>query len=333
MDGLNAGAQWAFDRLASLDPGLACWHGPAVVTAMRRHFIALGLSEPDWVQVVGSPAEARELTMRHRRCPDSYWDATRRRARAELDGIDAVSKSGFDAGIDRVFGHPLTEALVQVLGGWEANVDRCHRNSVIFEVAVAVGARGAVLSADLIWTWDQAQMAFEHGLGWFTLVEDGLILLPRPTLVMPGDWLHRTDGPAVQWPDGTGQYYVEGVEFGPDEHRRLVGRSMTAAEALAFPTAEQELLAIAAAPSDDVLALLHAVHVDTGIKGTRLYRISGHFDRDRDDYCITMIDPSTGRTYLEWVDPEIGQLRDAELCQAHLFGIDIRDWLSLQSEA
>jgi hypothetical protein len=46
-----------------------------------------------------------------------------------------------------------------------------------------------------------------------------------------------------------------------------------------------------------------------------------------------MTDPSTGRCYLEWIEPEVGEQQDAELCQAHLFDIDLADWLSLTAEA
>jgi hypothetical protein len=333
VEKLNAGARWAFDRFASVDPTQPCWDGPAVVTAMRRHLIALSMSEPDWVVMAGSPGEERELVRRHRWCTDRYLDASRLRVKAELDWVDSVTKRRFDAGVDQVFSHFLTETLVEVRGGWDQVISRGNGKPAFLEVAVAVGARGALLSGDFIWAWDQAQVAFEAGLGWFTLVEDGLIVLPRPKLVTPRGRLHRTDGPAVTWSDGTEQYYFEGVEFERKTHRRLVQRNMTAAEALALPDPRQELLAMTAAPSDDVLALLKAVHLDTGAKGTRLYRVDGHFERSRTDYCVTMTDPSTGRSYLEWVDPEIGQQHDAELCQAHMVGIELDDWLSLTLEA
>jgi hypothetical protein len=38
------------------------------------------------------------------------------------------------------------------------------------------------------------------------------------------------------------------------------------------------------------------------------------------------------RDFIEWVDPQIGRLRDAELCQAQTFGISLDDWLSIEQE-
>lgn len=35
------------------------------------------------------------------------------------------------------------------------------------------------------------------------------------------------------------------------------------------------------------------------------------------------------REFIEWVDPQIGRQRDAELCQAGAFGITLHEWLSI----
>ncbi len=71
-----------------------------------------------------------------------------------------------------MFDHPLTDALATAHGDRVADPLQRSMLSLIVEVAVAVGARAAVLPAEVIWIWDQAQLAFEHGLGWFTFVDD-----------------------------------------------------------------------------------------------------------------------------------------------------------------
>jgi hypothetical protein len=51
------------------------------------------------------------------------------------------------------------------------------------------------------------------------------------------------------------------------------------------------------------------------------------------DYFIHMRDAShPERRFIEWVDPQIGRQRNAELCQAHAFGISLDDWLSIEHE-
>jgi hypothetical protein len=51
------------------------------------------------------------------------------------------------------------------------------------------------------------------------------------------------------------------------------------------------------------------------------------------DYFIHMRDAShPEREFIEWVDPRIGRQRNAELCQAHAFGISLDEWLSIEQE-
>jgi hypothetical protein len=81
--------------------------------------------------------------------------------------------------------------------------------------------------------------------------------------------------------------------------------------------------------------------LDRGARGTPLYRLAlpprSARDRKRGyrdyDYFIHMRDAShPERQFVEWVDPQLGRQRDAELCQAHAFGISLDDWLSIDQE-
>ncbi|MGA5541371.1 hypothetical protein ACPCIR_05915 [Mycobacterium sp. NPDC051198] len=306
-----------------------------MTAAILRYVSGNGAPEPDWIAVATSPEDAEALRQPAGTSSNiDFIDQARVRFRAEHDALNAAARRAFVDQIDTVVDRPLCNALTTTAG------ERDHRYlfdallSAHLDVAAAIGARAADMSPELLWVWDQILIAFENGLGWYSFVDDGgLILLPQPAMTLPQDRLHSVDGPAVVWPDGSSSYFLDGIYVDSDLHHRLVHRTITAQEALALGDPEQELLAIAAAPPDEVLALLNAVHIDTGLKGTRLYRIDEYFAPDRIDHCITMTDPSTSRSYLEWVDPEIAAVGDAELCQAHLFGIDLRDWLALQREA
>jgi len=51
------------------------------------------------------------------------------------------------------------------------------------------------------------------------------------------------------------------------------------------------------------------------------------------EYCMVMQDASTDRVFLEWVAPEIGKQKDADLAQASAWGIPKEDYLLMEQEA
>ncbi|ABM16706.1 hypothetical protein [Mycolicibacterium vanbaalenii] len=328
---MNSDARWALERFEAVAAVQPAWNEQNAAQALRRHLVALGFALPAQLKVVGTPSEARCLAARG----DSvkpYRAACSSNIRSELGHFDCA-RAVFVEAIDHVIALPIVDATVAVCGGWDQFRLGADLNHVVLEAAVGVAARAAALSPELVWVWDQLMIAFEHGLGWFTVVDDTLIMVPMPTMVMPEGRLHCTDGPAVRWSDGSKMHFYEGVEFVPALLSRILTRTISAAEALALDNPHQQLLAMSAVPPADLLSELDAVCVDVGVKGTKLYRVEDHFLPDRTDYCITMTDPSTGRCYLEWVDPALGARHDAELCHAHLFGIDLSDWLALRLEA
>lgn len=81
--------------------------------------------------------------------------------------------------------------------------------------------------------------------------------------------------------------------------------------------------------------------LDRGVRGTTLYRLPLPSriarDRRRDygefEYFIHTRDAShPEREFIEWVDPRIGRQRNAELCQAHAFGISFDGCLAIEQE-
>ncbi len=47
---------------------------------------------------------------------------------------------------------------------------------------------------------------------------------------------------------------------------------------------------------------------------------------------VLLIQDIAEREFIEWVDPEIGRLCNAELCQARAFGISLGDWLAVEQQ-
>ena len=328
-----AGARWAVERMNSVSAAHPRWDEDAVVVAVRRYFTGLGIAPPEWIHVAESPDQARAMRRPHGNVDnDRYVARVKQRFDAERDLLGAPARAAITEQLDLLADNALYIALASAVRDQPWPTDDLLGAHT--DVAGAICARAADMSPELLWVWDQILIAFENGLGWYSFVDNGgLILLPQPAMVIPDQRLHRIDGPAVIWPDGSGDFFLDGVALDAGLHHRIVHRSMTAENALAVSDPDQRLLAIGAAPADDVLTLLRAQHIDTGLKGTRLYRVRDHFEPEREDFCITMVDPSTGRTYLEWVDPEIAEHGDAELCQARLFGVHLDDWLALRVEA
>ena len=73
--------------------------------------------------------------------------------------------------------------------------------------------------------------------------------------------------------------------------------------------------------------------INTGKFGTKLYEVPNFMGRGATEYCMVMEDGSTDRVFLEWTPPEIGQQRNADLCQAHAFDIPLEDYYLLEQEA
>ena len=184
--------------------------------------------------------------------------------------------------------------------------------------------------------------AYEGGLGWLIPASRDLLIVPRPTMRCTDDGvLHDDDGRrAVEWSDGRGAYYLDGTWF--DEHLYLdiVGGTLTLDGVAALRNADQRSIALRYARFEKLIAG-RARLLDVGAKGTRLYRLSlpARIAADRPrgygqfDYFIHMRDAShPEREFVEWVDPIIGRMANAELCQAQAFGIPLDVWLSVGQE-
>ena len=109
--------------------------------------------------------------------------------------------------------------------------------------------------------------------------------------------------------------------------------TLTAQEAMQIRNSEQRMVAIRYLRPDRLLKQLNAKLIHTGIKRTKLYEVPNFMDTGEAEYCMFMVDGSTPREFVEWVPPEIGKQADADLAQAHAWGLPKEDYLTLEQEA
>lgn len=183
------------------------------------------------------------------------------------------------------------------------------------------------------------------GLGWLLAANGELLIVPRPAVRLAegsSTLLHDDTGElAVRWPDGTGDHYLQGAWFPPNLYRRVIAHELSLAQVAALSNADQRSVALTYLTFQRLVGQSGALLIDRGVKGTRLYRLRlpAAIARDRPsgygefDYFIHMNDAShPEREFIEWVDPTIGRRGNAELCQAHAFGITLEQWLAVSAE-
>lgn len=183
------------------------------------------------------------------------------------------------------------------------------------------------------------------GVGWVLPTGGELLLVPMPavrTAEGRPDVLHDDTGrPAVEWWDGTGSHYLQGAEFTRVAYLKVIRSELLIQEIAQLENADQRSVAVTYMSFERLVVDSDAELLDVGVRGTRLYRLPLPFRIRADrvqgygafDYFIHMRDAShPEREFVEWVSPDVGRRRNAELCQAHAFGITLEQWLSVDLE-
>lgn len=187
--------------------------------------------------------------------------------------------------------------------------------------------------------------AYRLGLGWLLPANREVLLVPRARLSTAegrSDLLHDDTGrPAAEWADGSGYHFLQGAQFSAALYAAVVGGELSLWQIAELPDADQRSIALTYLSFENLLSKASARLVDRGRRGTTLYRIRLPTriaeDRPRGhglfDYFIHMRDAShPEREFVEWVDPAVGRVGDAEFCQAHAFRITLDEWLSIEQE-
>lgn len=139
--------------------------------------------------------------------------------------------------------------------------------------------------------------------------------------------LHSDQEAAIEWSDGWKLYAIRGVIFDHATWKKIVDQEFEIADLVGIENADQRAAAMSMMRPELILEKEKAVKINTGTKGTDLYRVPDFMDTGNEEFCLVMTCPSTGRQFLEWTPPEVGRKGDADLCQAHALGMSLEDYL------
>ncbi len=166
-----------------------------------------------------------------------------------------------------------------------------------------------------------------------------LICLDRVAIVYPppqsihrdaSNRLHCDQEAAAAWADGYCQYWLKGVAFEELEWRKIISEKYTLDDLAREDNAERRSVALSMLKPSLLLEHVGAIHVDTGEKGTELYCVPDFQGSRETEFCMLMTCPSTGRQYLEWVEPAIGKQHNADLAQASAWRDDQGETLTVE---
>ena len=149
----------------------------------------------------------------------------------------------------------------------------------------------------------------------FCIVSD----FPKTLLVDEQNRPHCDSGPSHEWRDGFKIFHLHGVRFDEEMHRKLTTGDFTLEELHDNNnlTADQRAEALFWLPPEKLLEQVKAKLIHTGIKGTKLYKVPKILDA-KNQYCMLMEHPTIpGRMFIEWVDPKVGKLKNADLAQCY----------------
>lgn len=305
----------------------------AAVTALVERFCrARGIADATRLRVVPNLHAAFDVLAL--KGPDARWKTIASRACVAGDFPESPGHQSADMKAERMaYAHALREYARVTRSGWFApSPSWCLRHVVVS------AAHWARFSRSL-------RSGHGLGLGWIVPANKDLLIVPRPALRTLEDSsavLHDDSGRmAVQWADGTGYYFLRGTPFGEELYSRIINGRLSLEQVASLGNADHRSIALSYMSFEQLVTNSQARLLDVGAKGTALYRLAlpDRIARDRVrgyggyDYFIHMRDAShPDREFIEWVDPRIGVRGDAELCQAHAFGITLQQWLSVEQE-
>ena len=167
------------------------------------------------------------------------------------------------------------------------------------------------------------------------LLSDVAYVLVAPTIRREDGRLHNDQRPAVEWENGTGQYYLDGVNFPKDLWSKVVSKEMSLSEIMQIEISDQRTVALKYNPQAIIKEKAKLIHKDD--RTNELYLVENseintltNFPRM---YFVKMTCP-TGRVFIEGVPPEIAeQTLNATDCQAWLCGLVKSDYQSMVMES
>ncbi len=302
----------------------------AVIAIVERFCRRRSVAEGTSFTVVPSFTEAVRIALL--KGPDNRWK--RINARCDAADIPATALEHNPVTADRT----VYEFLLRHEHSAKTLGPRTTRAPWFLSYIVVSAAHWARFS-------DALRQAPAHGLGWLIPAHREVLIVPAPEMRFaegrPGVLHDDTGRHALEWADRTGYYSLHGTEFGKSLYNNTLTGTLSVDQIALLADADQRSIALSYLTFERLISGADTLLLDTGIKGTALYRLRlpARIARDRPagygqhDYFIHMRDAShPEREFIEWVDPNVGEKRNAELCQAHAFGITLEDWLSIEQQ-
>jgi hypothetical protein len=158
-----------------------------------------------------------------------------------------------------------------------------------------------------------------------------------PTIRTTDDFtIHNDQGMAIEWNDGTGYYYLDGVKLEKNLYDKIISKEMTLSEIMKIEISDQRTVALKYNP--EAIIKEKAVLVDKDDRNNELYLVENSEINKLTEfpkmYFLKMLCP-TGRVFIEGVNPEIVKElgEDANALQAYALGLTKSEYYQLELES
>ena len=311
MSEIDTFTRHMIDRLRSVSRKQPVWDMPRVARSLRAHFraiqiprrpiqfvsdavegyaIARSTAHPAASSVAEFAAETLTASGAERPARSIVWEAIRTAAWSAADGAAAFAARSEVARVLRAPGLQVGREVVAWSQPWFAVPlnNRTNHHCAI---------------------WAPFLDAYEAGLWIYWFMKDRILAVMRPALHIAEGRLHRADGPAVSWPNGTAFWFWRGVRV-PQQVVQAPAETLTPKQILREPNAEVRRVMIERVGLDRLLSTAHAECIDTDESGhRRLYRLRLGLHEPLS--AVRVRCPSTGQIYFLRVPPTMGTCRQA----------------------
>jgi len=266
---------------------------------------------------------------------DSVWDSVSASVGASVrDSVgDSVRDSIWDsvrasvrAGVRDSIWDSVRASIMAGVGGW-------HWSDVLAFADVFVDTK--ILSKEKVLELDEYKKLLEtQRLA--VLLPDIAHVLVAPTIRRNEDGqLHSDQKPAVEWEDGTGLYYLDGVVLPKDIWQNIISQTMSFSEIMAIEISDQRTVALKYNPQAIIKENATLIHKDN--RNNELYLIENQeinkITEHPKMYFVKMLCP-TGRIFVEGIEPKFAEANpNATDCQAELCGLTKSEYASMSLES
>lgn len=159
------------------------------------------------------------------------------------------------------------------------------------------------------------------------------IVLTKPIARVNANWfLHSDEKMALEWEDGKGEYYLNGVKFPEKLWKKITTRKMTLKNVMAIEDIDQRTQAMNYIPVAQFLEHAGGKILDTCKKGDIEYKLyelpRGIFTEVA--YFAVYNCPSTDKLYMSGIEPTIGSKKSIVTAMAWKANMTEKDWLAME---